>query len=113
MYATTFLLLLATSLPSTSAAPHPTEAKIEFAQLERRGNTDKYGDYTGSTSKYGDGEGTYITSGDVAHYGGDNPQKCWTDVFYVSQSYEADQWTKSNDGVSWRQMSEYFMGLSR
>lgn len=81
MHPTTVFGLLAISVPFISAVPHPAGAGTKFAELERRGNTDTYGDYTGETSQYADGGGKYIKSGDVTNYrDGTQPQKCWTDV---------------------------------
>ena len=65
----------------------PAETQTDPHTLAKRGPTDTYGDWTGSTSQYPDGSGTYVTSGDVFHYHGSNPQKCWTDL--VSDSARA------------------------
>ncbi|KAI4116149.1 MAG: hypothetical protein LQ345_003378 [Seirophora villosa] len=87
----TFLCAAAALIISTVHAS-PTK------QLDARAGTTKiYGDYTGSTSSYADGSGTYVRSDDVGTYA--SGVKCWTDLFYVSSSYEAKAWVKDDESI--------------
>ncbi|KAI4188748.1 MAG: hypothetical protein L6R41_001938 [Letrouitia leprolyta] len=63
----------------------------------RAGTTSTYGDYTGSTSSYADGSGTYVRTDDVGTYA--SGVKCWTDLFYVSSTYQAKAWVKNDDSI--------------
>jgi len=61
-------------LPGTTDQGQTTSARS--APVEKRGATDKFGDYSGSTSQYPDGSGTYLRTDDEHRYGGGD--KCWT-----------------------------------
>ncbi|KAL8815937.1 MAG: hypothetical protein Q9223_004984 [Gallowayella weberi] len=89
-YPTPLIWAAAITVSSTLASP--------VNQLDpRAGTTSRLGDYSGSTSSYGDGSGTYVRTDDVGTYA--SGMKCWTDLFYVSSSYEAKNWVKNDNSI--------------
>ncbi|CAL8584275.1 hypothetical protein XPA_009880 [Xanthoria parietina] len=90
MYSSSIVMAAAIVFSSAGASP--------VTQLDARaGTTSKYGDYSGSTSSYGDGSGTYVRTDDVGTYA--SGVKCWTDLFYVSSSFQAKDWVKNENSI--------------
>ncbi|KAI5799910.1 hypothetical protein EDC01DRAFT_648120 [Geopyxis carbonaria] len=67
------------------------------SSMVKRGDFDKYGDYTGSTSSYADGQGTYVRSDDDHRYA--SGVHCWTDLFYVDRFFESQNWQRDDTSI--------------
>ncbi|KAF6222549.1 hypothetical protein HO173_013358 [Letharia columbiana] len=85
------LARLALAYPSAEGS---SDSNLLF---KRAGTTAQLGDYTGSTSSYPDGSGTYVDSKDQGTYA--SGVKCWTDIFYVTNEYQAQAWTPMKENT--------------
>jgi hypothetical protein len=99
---------VAALLSSASALPAPSEDSVTTTgdvvyippqsqpsgnPLTKRGPTDVFGDFTGQWSSHTDGSGTYVRSEDTHRYS--SGDKCWTDLFYVSNSFRQNDYTRA------------------